>query len=83
MHKLPHSPGASQWIDLIAFLGVLALGVVLVAFGHTTAGSLAVVCGALAGLFSVFRRSRISGSSPNAEDEPPVDAPRTRPPPSE
>jgi hypothetical protein len=58
MPKLPHSGEPSQWIDLIAFIGILALGGVLMAFGHTTAGSLATACAALAGLFTAWKRLR-------------------------
>lgn len=48
----------SPWIDLIAFLGVLCLGCVLIALGHIPAGSLATTCAALGGLYAIWRRSR-------------------------
>jgi hypothetical protein len=56
MSKLPHPSGQGQWIDLIAFLSVLSLAVILMAFGHVTAGSLAIVSTALAGLYTAFKR---------------------------
>lgn len=54
----PSLRSSKAWIDLIAFLGVLALGGVLIAFGHVTAGSLATICAALGGLFAVWQRLR-------------------------
>ena len=68
MSKLPHLPrsdnpaprpgNSSPWADLIAFLGVLTLGSVLMALGHITAGSLATICAALGGLYTVWKRVR-------------------------
>jgi hypothetical protein len=52
----PGNPG--PWADLIAFLGVLALGAVLMVLGHVTAGSLATICAALGGLYAVWKRYR-------------------------
>jgi hypothetical protein len=57
----------SPWVDLIAFLGVLALGVILIAFGHTTAGSLATICAALGGLFALFRFHSAGGPPDTGE----------------
>jgi hypothetical protein len=58
----------SPWTDLIAFLGVLCLGGVLIALGHIPAGSLATICAALGGLYAIWRRSRalavIAGHAP-------------------
>jgi hypothetical protein len=54
----PRSRNSSTWIDLIAFLAILALGGVLMALGHTTAGSLATICAALGGLYGVWKRFR-------------------------
>ena len=56
MSKLPHPSGKGQWIDLIAFLSILSLAVILIAFGHMTSGSLAIVSTALAGLYTAFKR---------------------------
>lgn len=77
--KLPHSSNQGQWIDLIAFLSVLLLGASLMAFGHMTAGSLATVCAALAGLYAVFKPKRDSGGTPGSgeaddgkPDQPPT-----------
>jgi hypothetical protein len=59
----------NHWVDLIAFLAVLALGGALIALGHITAGSLATVCAALAGLYGVWKHVRSSNEAPPA-DEP-------------
>ena len=70
MHKLPHSDGPSQWINLIAFLGVLTLAGVLLVLGHLTAGSLATVCAALGGLFADWKHLHSkSGPPPPSEDD--------------
>jgi hypothetical protein len=65
MSKVPQLPDSgkpasrsgdpSPWIDLIAFLAVLALAGVLAALGNVTAGSLAAICGALGGLYGVWK----------------------------
>jgi hypothetical protein len=82
--QLPHSGNSdsrsgssSPWIDLIAFLAILALGGVLIAFGRVTAGSLATICAALGGLYGVWKRFRSSGSAPPADT--PESKPRKRP----
>jgi hypothetical protein len=68
MSKVPQVPdsrnpapgpgNSSPWVDLIAFLGVLCLGGILIALGHSTAGSLATVCAALGGLYAMWKRLR-------------------------
>jgi hypothetical protein len=73
MSKLAR-PG--QWIDLIAFLGVLALGGYLIAFGHTTAGALASICAALAGLYAAYKHLPRSDGSPEGADDERVDEAR-------
>jgi hypothetical protein len=65
---LPHSgapvepapdPGPrSSWVDLVAFVAVLAAGVLLVLFGHVATGGLTTACVALAWLYATFRGSR-------------------------
>jgi hypothetical protein len=79
MPKLPQSSHQGQWIDLIAFLSVLLLGASLIAFGHMTAGSLAIACAGLAGLYAAFKPQRDAGGpsgSGEADDrkasEPPT-----------
>jgi hypothetical protein len=47
-----------QWADLIAFLAVLATGVILIIFGHMTVGSLTTACGALVGVYGAWRHFR-------------------------
>jgi hypothetical protein len=64
----PRPSNSNPWIDLIAFLGVLALGGVLIALGRTTAGSLATICAALGGLYAVWKRLRFS-EGPTSTDE--------------
>lgn len=56
----PPSRSSNPWIDLIAFIAILALGGVLIAFGRVTAGSLATICAALGGLYGVWKRFRSS-----------------------
>jgi hypothetical protein len=64
--QVPHSgnptPSPSgdpgPWIDLVAFLGVLALGGVLIALGHIAVISLATICAALGGLYTVWSHLR-------------------------
>lgn len=65
-----------SWIDLLAFLGVLALGGILIALGHTTAGSLAIICTALGGLYAVWTRPRPPGGSSGEPGDPLDEGPR-------
>ena len=73
----PRSGGSSAWVDLIAFLGVLTLGGVLMALGHTTAGSLATICAALSGLYAIWKRPHFPDRSSSTDatagepEEPP------------
>ncbi len=81
MSKLPQlpnggKPGPRSWIDLIAFLGVLALGGVLIALGRTPAGSLVTICAALGGLYAVWTRLPPSGGSSGEPDSKPDEDPR-------
>lgn len=48
----------APWADLMAFLGVLALGGILIATAGMTAASLATTCVALAGLYAAFKNFR-------------------------
>jgi len=64
----PRSGNSNSWVDLIAFLGVLALGGVLMALGRTTAGSLATTCAALGGLYAVWKRLRFSEGSSSTDE---------------
>jgi len=77
MGNVPHHPssgpasgGSGPWVDLIAFIGVLALGGILIAFGHVTAGSLAAACAALGGLYAVWQRFGPPGGPPPGGDPP-------------
>jgi hypothetical protein len=56
MRRNSRPSGLDRWIDLFAFLGVLALGGALLIFGHVTVGSLVTICAALGGLYTLFRR---------------------------
>jgi hypothetical protein len=69
MARFPHPDDHGQWIDLIAFLAVLALGGILMAFGHATAGSLATVCAALGGLYTLWTHRRRPNDPSDAEGE--------------
>jgi hypothetical protein len=87
MSPIPELPGpvnrpsgprdSSRWIDLIAFLAVLALGGALMAVVSTTAVSVATICVALGGLYQLWKRSHASnddrrpGESANREDKCP------------
>jgi hypothetical protein len=76
----PRSGKSSPWVDLIAFLGVLALGGILMVLGRTTAGSLATICAALGGLYAVWKRLRLSeGSSGCGTDETDNESDEERP----
>jgi hypothetical protein len=63
------SRNPSPWIDLIAFLAILTLGGVLIAFGRVTAGSLATICAALGGLYGAWKRLR-SSDEVSSTDKP-------------
>ena len=64
----PRSGGSNTWVDLIAFLAVLTLGGVLMALGHTTAGSLAAICAALGGLYAIWKRPRFPDGPSSTDD---------------
>jgi hypothetical protein len=50
-----HTGSPTPWVDLIAFLAILALSGALMALGRATAGSLATVCAALVGLYAAYK----------------------------
>jgi len=57
-HPGNHAPsprGPNRWIDLIAFLAVLALGGALILAVPGTAFSIATTCVALGGLYRLWR----------------------------
>jgi hypothetical protein len=56
--KLPPPAVPPQWTDLIAFVSVLATGVLLVVIGHLATGGVATVCTAIAALYGAWRRFR-------------------------
>jgi hypothetical protein len=56
--KVPSSATRRDWADLIAFLAVMVAGVLLIIFGHLTAGSLTTVCAALVGVYGAWRHWR-------------------------
>jgi hypothetical protein len=56
MGKVPSPGGSTQWADLIAFLAVLAAGILLIVVGHLTAAEVTSVCAAVAGLYAAWRR---------------------------
>jgi len=57
----PRPGNSNPWVNLIAFLGVLALGGVLIVLGHITAGSLAATCAALGGLYAAWKHFKSPG----------------------
>lgn len=71
MSRLPHLPPSSNpnpWADAIVFLGILALGGVLIALGSATASSLGAVCAALGGLWAVYKWPRPPHGSSGTDD---------------
>jgi hypothetical protein len=68
MDQLPQLPDSgnqaarhidsSRWIDLIAFLAVLALGGALIALSGVSIGSVVTTCTALGWLYGVWKRPR-------------------------
>jgi len=67
----PRPGGPSSWVDLIAFLGILTLGGILMGLGRTTAGSLVTICAALGSLYGVWKHVGYSrGSSSNSDETP-------------
>jgi hypothetical protein len=56
--KLPSTTAPPQWADLIAFLAVLATGILLTVLGHLTAAGVTSVCAAIVGLYATWRRFR-------------------------
>jgi Flp pilus assembly protein TadB len=58
--RQPGTRDSSRWIDLIAFLGVLALGGVLMTVVPATVVSIATACVALGGLYRLWKRSHAS-----------------------
>jgi hypothetical protein len=64
----PPSRNSALWADLIAFLGVLTLGGVLIALGRTTAGSLATICAALGALYAVWKHFHFSDGHSRKDD---------------
>jgi hypothetical protein len=56
MSKLSSPTGSSRWADLIAFVAVLATGVLLTVLSHLTGAGVTSVCAALVGLYGAWRR---------------------------
>ncbi len=56
MSKISPNSARRDWLDLIAFLAVLATGIMLITLGHLTAGGVTTVCAALVGLYAAWRR---------------------------
>jgi cytochrome bd-type quinol oxidase subunit 1 len=50
----------NDWVDLLAFLAILATGVALVVFGHLVTGGLTTACVALVSLCAAWRHLRKS-----------------------
>jgi hypothetical protein len=60
-HRTPSPRDPNRWIDLLAFLGVLALGSVLALVAPTTLLSVATLAVALGGLYRLWKRSDSPG----------------------
>lgn len=58
MKKLSPTRTSREWADLIAFVAVLATGIVMIVLGHLTTGGMTTVCGALVGVFGAWRHFR-------------------------
>jgi len=79
MPQVPQLPGpgshapsprdSSRWIDLIAFMAVLALGGALMTLVPASAVSVATVCVALGGLYRLWKRPHASESARPPGDE--------------
>lgn len=71
--RQPSARDSRRWIDLIAFLAVLALGGFLMAVVPATAVSIATVCAALGGLYRLWKRPHAPDGDPPAgqhDDKP-------------
>ena len=58
MSKIPPEGNRHQWPDLVAFVAVLATGIMLTVLGHVTGGSLTTACAALVGLYAAWKHLR-------------------------
>ena len=58
MPQNPKNGDRNQLADLVAFIAVLATGVVLLTIGHLTASALTTAVAALVALFSAWRYRR-------------------------
>ncbi len=58
MRKLSPARMPREWADLIAFVAVLATGIVMIVLGHLTTGGMTTVCAALVGVYGAWRHFR-------------------------
>jgi hypothetical protein len=72
-NRLAHYRDSSRWIDLIAFLAVLALGGALIALSGVSIASVATTVAALGWLYGVWKHSRPTrdGDNVGRDDGPP------------
>jgi hypothetical protein len=54
-HNTPSPTPPPRWVDLIAFVAVLATGILLIVLGHLTATGVTSVCVAIVGLYGAWR----------------------------
>jgi hypothetical protein len=54
-HNTPSPTPSPRWVDLIAFVAVLATGILLIVLGHLTATGVTSVCAAIVGLYGAWR----------------------------
>ena len=69
MRKLPSSRPSGEWADLIAFLAVLATGILLATLGHMTAEGVAATCAPLVGLYAAYKHFHTLRGNPQSLDE--------------
>ena len=63
MQNIPSGRGAHAVLSLVAFISVLITGILLVTFGHLTAGGLATASTALVALYAGWTSIRRSEDS--------------------
>jgi hypothetical protein len=68
--RAPRPSDPSRWIDLIAFLGVLALGGILMTVVPATAVSVATICVALGGLYRLWKLSQPASGGGRSRELP-------------
>jgi len=63
---------SDRWIDLIAFLALLAFGGTLIALAGVPVGSVATACAALGLFYGIWKRSRAASDDDADGDDGPA-----------